>query len=104
MLRSPAITRFGIGGPADLYAETESPEAFMAAWREARASGIPTVVIGDGTNLIVSDQGFRGIVLRFRAERLMAADGRVYAEAGAVLEGLVEFTIARGWQGRDRPA
>ena len=60
MLRSPAITRFGIGGPADLYAETESPEAFIAAWREARASGIPTVVIGDGTNLIVSDLEFWG--------------------------------------------
>ena len=92
-------TRFAIGGPADLYAETESPEAFIAAWREARASGIPTVVIGDGTNLIVSDQGFRGIVLRFRAERLMAAGGHVYAEAGAVLQDLVDFTIARGLQG-----
>ena len=92
-------TRFGIGGPADLYAETESAEAFIAAWREARASGIPTVVIGGGTNLIVSDRGFRGIVLRFRAERMMAAGERVYAEAGAVLQDLVDFTIARGLKG-----
>jgi UDP-N-acetylmuramate dehydrogenase len=92
-------TRFAIGGPADLYAETESPEAFIAAWREAQDSGIPTVVIGGGTNLIVSDKGFRGIVLRFRAERLTAAGELVYAEAGAVLQDLVDFTIARGLKG-----
>ena len=42
-------TRFGIGGPADLYAETGDVEAFIAALAAARASGIPTVVIGGGT-------------------------------------------------------
>jgi UDP-N-acetylmuramate dehydrogenase len=92
-------TRFGIGGPADLYAETGSAEAFVAALAAARSSGIPTMVIGGGTNLIVSDRGFRGIVLRFRADRLMAANGRVYAEAGAVLQDLVDFAIAHGLQG-----
>jgi len=92
-------TRFGIGGPADLYAETGSVEAFIAALRAARGSGIDTVIIGGGTNLIVSDQGYRGIVLRYRAERLWAANGRVIAEAGAVLQDLVDFAIARGLKG-----
>jgi UDP-N-acetylmuramate dehydrogenase len=92
-------TRFGIGGPADLYAETCSAEAFVAALTAARATGLQTMVIGGGTNLIVSDQGFRGIVLRFRADRLMAANGRVVADAGAVLQDLVDFTIARGLKG-----
>ena len=92
-------TRFGIGGPADLYAETESVEAFIAATEAARASGIPTMVIGGGTNLIVSDEGFRGIVLRYRAEALLEANGRVVAQAGAVLQDLVDFTIERGLRG-----
>jgi UDP-N-acetylmuramate dehydrogenase len=92
-------TRFAIGGPADLYAETASAEAFIAASAAARASGIPTVVIGDGTNLIVSDRGFRGIVLRYRAESLRAANHRVIADAGAVLQDLVDFTGARGLKG-----
>jgi len=92
-------TRFGIGGPADLYAETESVEAFIAATEAARQSGIPTMVIGGGTNLIVSDEGFRGIVLRYRAEALLAANGRVVAQAGAVLQDLVDFTIERGLKG-----
>jgi UDP-N-acetylmuramate dehydrogenase len=92
-------TRFGIGGPADIYAETSSAEAFIAALAASRASGFETMVIGGGTNLIVSDRGFRGIVLRYRAERLMAANGRVHADAGAVLQDLVDFTIARGLKG-----
>src|SRR5207302_4149985 len=65
-------TRFGIGGPAAIFAETGSAEAFIAAMTAARASGIPTLVIGGGTNLIVSDHGFGGIVLRYRAESLHA--------------------------------
>ena len=92
-------TRFGIGGPADLYAETAGVEAFIAAIETARESGIDTVVIGGGTNLIVADRGFRGIVLRYRADGLQADGGRVVAEAGAVLQDLVDFTIARGLRG-----
>jgi UDP-N-acetylmuramate dehydrogenase len=92
-------TRFGIGGPADLYAETESVEAFIAATAAARESGMPTMVIGGGTNLIVSDTGFRGIVLRYRAEALLAAGNRVVGQAGAVLQDLVDFAIARGLKG-----
>src|SRR5579884_1199125 len=92
-------TRFGIGGPADLYAETASVEAFIAAVAAARETGIPVVVIGGGTNLIVSDDGFRGLVLRYRGDALLAAEGRVVAQAGAVLQDLVDFTIARGLKG-----
>ena len=92
-------TRFGIGGPADLYAETGNVEAFVAALAAARASGIPTMVIGGGTNLVVSDGGFRGTVLRYRGDRLMAAGGLVTAEAGAVLQDLVDFAIERGLEG-----
>jgi UDP-N-acetylmuramate dehydrogenase len=92
-------TRFGIGGPADLYAETGGVEAFVAALAVARASGLPTIVIGGGTNLIVSDCGFRGIVLRYRGERLTASGNRVVVEAGAVLQDLVDFAVARGLQG-----
>jgi UDP-N-acetylmuramate dehydrogenase len=92
-------TRFGIGGPADLYAETESVESFIEALEAARASGLAIMVIGGGTNLIVSDDGFRGIVLRYRGSALSADGLRVRADAGAVLQDLVDFTIAHGLGG-----
>lgn len=47
----------------------------------------------------MSDSGFRGIVLRYRAEALLAAGNRVVGQAGAVLQDLVDFTIARGLRG-----
>ena len=65
----------------------------------ARESGLDFVVIGGGTNLIVSDAGFRGVVLRFVAERLMAAGERVVSDAGVVLQDLVDFSIDRGLKG-----
>jgi UDP-N-acetylmuramate dehydrogenase len=92
-------TRFGIGGPADLYAEAADIPAFLAALTAARESGLPIVVVGGGTNLIVSDSGFRGIVLRYRGDRLTASGLCVTAEAGAELQQLVDFTIERGLKG-----
>jgi UDP-N-acetylmuramate dehydrogenase len=92
-------TRFAIGGPADLFAETCCEDAFIAAFGTARALGIPLMVIGGGTNLIVSDDGFRGLVLRFRGDRLSASAGRVTAGAGAVLQDLVDFANRSGLRG-----
>jgi UDP-N-acetylmuramate dehydrogenase len=97
--RLSQYTRFGIGGPADVYAETRSAEAFVAAVEVARNAGMPMMVIGGGTNLIVSDAGFRGFVLRYRADSLRAANGRVMADAGAVLQDLVDFANGRGLKG-----
>jgi UDP-N-acetylmuramate dehydrogenase len=94
-----AHTRFAIGGPADIYAETESVESFIQALGVARASGLEYMVMGGGTNLIVSDPGYRGIMLRFVARRILAADDRIYCDAGAVLQDLVDFSIERGLRG-----
>ncbi|MDE3164461.1 MAG: UDP-N-acetylmuramate dehydrogenase [Acidobacteriota bacterium] len=92
-------TRFGIGGPADLFAETDSPEGFAAAIGAARDAGIPVTVIGGGTNLIVSDEGYRGLVLRFHAAGIRAGDSLVTADSGAVLQDLVDFANHRGLAG-----
>ena len=91
--------KFGIGGPADIYVQTADPESFIAALQVAKASGVDFVVIGGGTNLIVSDEGFRGIVLKFSANRIEVHGACVQADAGAVLQDLVDFTIAHGLRG-----
>ncbi|HVW07123.1 MAG TPA: UDP-N-acetylmuramate dehydrogenase [Bryobacteraceae bacterium] len=92
-------TRFGIGGPADFYLETAHPGAFAQALAIVRSSGLDWVVIGGGTNLIVSDEGFRGICLRLTSDRISANGLTVEAEAGAVLQNLVDFTVDRGLAG-----
>jgi len=92
-------TRFAIGGPADAVVETASADSFIAALNIVRGSGLPYVVIGGGSNLIVSDEGFRGVVLKLSA-RAICVDGiRAIAEGGAVLQDLVDTTVAAGLAG-----
>jgi len=92
-------TRFGIGGPADLFAETAAPESFMRAWRIARESGLETVVIGAGTNLIVSDAGFRGVVLKLSNSGIRADGLTVHVDGGASLQAVVDFAVDAGLKG-----
>ncbi len=92
-------TRFGIGGHCDALVESSSAESFAAAVIALRASEAPLIVIGGGTNLVVADAGFPGVVLRFTSNRLLAAGDRVSAAAGAVLDDLVDFANERGLRG-----
>jgi UDP-N-acetylmuramate dehydrogenase len=92
-------TRFGIGGPADVLVQAASEEAFAEALRISRASGASYGVIGDGTNLIVSDRGFDGIVLRLTAQGIERDGATVRAEAGTELQALVDYSIQHGLRG-----
>jgi UDP-N-acetylmuramate dehydrogenase len=92
-------TRFGIGGPAEVFVQAASEEAFAEALRLSQASGANYSVIGDGTNLIVSDQGFDGIVLRLSAKTIGCDGATVHAEAGAELQSLVDYCIDHGLRG-----
>jgi len=91
-------TRFGIGGPADVYLETADERSFMEALRAVRES-TEYAVIGNGTNLIVSDAGFRGVVLRFTARGISREGSLVRVEAGAELQALVDYCIDQGLKG-----
>jgi UDP-N-acetylmuramate dehydrogenase len=92
-------TRFGIGGPAGAFVQASSEEGFAEALRVSQASGCALSVIGDGTNLIVSDQGFDGIVLRLTATTIQREGATVRAEAGAELQALVDYSIDHGLAG-----
>lgn len=94
-----AYTRFGIGGPADVVAEASTVEALVGAIQASRAAGRPCILIGSGTNLIVSDDGVRGVVVRYTALNIAADGCRVKADAGVELEALVNFTVERGLKG-----
>ncbi len=72
-------TSFNIGGPADFLVETEDP-ALVA--REAAARGIPTRVIGAGTNLLIRDEGVEGLVVRSVDRRFRRDGDRVFAGSG----------------------
>jgi UDP-N-acetylmuramate dehydrogenase len=79
------LTSFRLGGPAALYVEAQSPEDLVAVAGAVRDSGVPFVVIGKGSNILVSDDGFPGVVLRLgRPFRWAARDGDRLAAGGAM--------------------
>lgn len=98
-----AHTRFAIGGPADLLVTADRIASFAQALTISQESGLPWVVIGGGSNLVVSDAGFRGVVLKFQGSSLQvdptASGAAVTVEAGAVLQDVVDFSTARGLRG-----
>ena len=57
-------TTFRIGGPADFYFAARTPDQVVAALRTADEIGLPSFLLGGGSNLLVSDAGFRGLVVR----------------------------------------
>ena len=92
-------TRFGIGGPAGVFVQAADEAAFTEAFRMSQSSGAACVVIGEGTNLIVSDQGFDGIVLRQAAHAIYHHGVTVTAQAGAGLQALVDYCVDHGLRG-----
>ena len=63
-------TTFRIGGPADYYYAAHTPETLVAALRTAHEIGLPVFLLGGGSNLLVSDEGFRGLVVRNACEQI----------------------------------
>ena len=92
-------TRFDVGGPADLFVRAGSPGALGEAFVLTRQAGIPFYLLGDGTNVVASDKGFRGLVARYTADGLVCRDGAIEADAGGSLQALVDLTLEHGLEG-----
>ena len=80
-------TTFKIGGPADLFIEPKSEEEAAEAVSICRENNVSITVIGNGSNLLVSDDGIEGAVICFGREfsKITVEDTKIYAESGAML-------------------
>jgi len=92
-------TRFEIGGPARMLADVSTVGALAEALQLAKSSRTPHAIIGGGTNLIVDDEGFPGVIIRYVANNIEIDGERVRVEAGAMLQALVDKTIDAGLRG-----
>jgi UDP-N-acetylmuramate dehydrogenase len=91
------LTTFKLGGPADILVTLDRADELQRAVTLARDEGVPMTVIGGGSNLLIADQGIRGLVVRVRGgEVRQIGPGLVRAEAGVTINGLVRWTIAHG--------
>lgn len=95
-----SYTTFKIGGPADLFYEADTADALANAILTARQAEVPYFVLGLGANVLISDKGVRGLVIRNVATHtVFHDDGRVWVESGAVMSQLIPEAVRRGWSG-----
>ncbi|MEK7554621.1 MAG: UDP-N-acetylmuramate dehydrogenase [Patescibacteria group bacterium] len=98
-VRLDQYAHWKIGGPADYFCEPKNVEELISALREGRTLGIPIFILGGGTNLLISDQGFRGLVIRPLFEGIRCDGTQIIAEAGVSMEKLLTFAAASGLSG-----
>lgn len=99
------LTTLRVGGPAASFVEAEEEAALIEAVSTADDDGVPLLVVGGGSNLLVADEGFDGLVVRdTRSGIAVESDDScggavVSAPAGQNWDELVERAVAEGWVG-----
>ena len=93
------LTTMRVGGRADLLVTAHNAFELRALVRFARARDLPLLLLGRGSNVIVSDRGVRGLVVHVRAEATRIEDDRYRAEAGVPMARAATETQKAGLSG-----
>lgn len=95
-----AHTSLGVGGPAVRFVFAATTAEVRDVVRAAAADALPLFVLGGGSNLLVADTGFPGVVLKLVGDRLeVRPEGTVLAEAGLPWERLVDAAVSANLAG-----
>jgi UDP-N-acetylmuramate dehydrogenase len=93
------FTTMRVGGPADLFATAHNAFELRALVRFARSRGLPHMVLGRGSDMVIADAGVRGLVIQNRAEGSRVEDGRYTAGSGVPMARAATETQKAGLTG-----
>lgn len=97
------LTSIGIGGPARFFARAGGVDDLLSALFWAEERNLPVFILGGGSNLLIADEGFDGLVVRIELRGIdvqsVDRDVIVRAAAGESWDGFVELAVKRGWAG-----
>jgi UDP-N-acetylmuramate dehydrogenase len=93
------FTTMRVGGTADLFAEVHNLFELRGLVRFARSRGLPYFVLGRGSDLVISDAGMRGLVIRNRAEQHKFEGNRLTADSGMPMARVATLAKAEGLSG-----
>jgi UDP-N-acetylmuramate dehydrogenase len=100
-----SLTTLGVGGPARNYVEASTEAEIIAAIRAADDAGTPLLIVGGGSNLVVSDAGFDGTVLKIASTGYEASSAdscggaSVVVQAGHDWDDFVHQSVLHAWSG-----
>lgn len=95
-------TSFKIGGNADTYIKVKDISQLKTVMKECREADVDCFLIGNGSNILVSDEGIRGVVIKLGGEFKKISlldDETIYCGAGASLASLCKFALNSGLSG-----
>lgn len=94
-----AHTVFRIGGPARFFIEAATAEDFLKALGAARESGLPFYILGAGSNVLISDKGFPGMVIHPRGGEIAFDGNRVRVSSGVPMAQAAAETLKKNLRG-----
>lgn len=92
-------TTFRIGGPADFFVSAETKDTLVGLLQFLDGEGVPYLIIGGGSNMLVRDDGFRGVVVRMTNHELRMTGTLIVADAGCVTAEVAQASIQAGLSG-----
>ncbi len=94
-------TTFRVGGPADYFVRPQTIDQLAALLAFCRENEQPCYVIGNGSNLLVSDEGYRGVIIQlFQNHDHIRVEGtRIIAQSGAMLSRIASLALQEGLTG-----
>ncbi|MBX4200637.1 UDP-N-acetylmuramate dehydrogenase [Candidatus Parcubacteria bacterium] len=94
-------TTFQIGGPARYFLEVRKKGMLVKALQTAKKLNLPFFILGGGSNLLVSDEGFKGLVVKIESENgiVLKSETVIEAPAGVQMEHLVDFSLQNHLEG-----
>lgn len=94
-------TTFRVGGAADWFVTPKEEEQVRETVLLLKEKQIPYYVIGNGSNLLVGDKGYRGVIVQIykNMNQIRVKDRTVYAQAGALLSKIAAEALAHGLKG-----
>ena len=95
-------TSFKIGGKADLFIKANTLDEVKLICRIAKQKNIPIYLIGNGSNILVSDKGVRGIVLKINLNEVEVKDEFIFADAGALLSKVASVAYKNSLSGFEK--
>lgn len=90
---------YHIGGPARYFFEAHTEDELNAALAEARRMNLPIFFMGAGTNLLISDSGFDGLVIKIEMRTLERDGTRIRTGAGVLMSELILYAAEHGLSG-----
>jgi len=92
-------TTFKIGGPAKYFFVAREKDDLIRAIETAKKFKLPVFILGGGSNLLISDKGFKGLVIKLQVTGCNTQGDKIFVFAGMSLTGLADFAAQNGFKG-----